>query len=394
MPFVIADNVQETSTSTGTGAFTLAGAVPGFVPFSARLAVADTTWYLIEEVDAQGNRSGAWETGIGTYSAANTLTRTLVLESSNANASVTFAAGPKRVAITLPSKGLIPLTLPVQSAEPAALPGAVRLYTRDIAGQTVLKQIRSSGVDSPIQDGIAFNRFIQYRGSAANVVAVGAAAMVASVAVTAVTPASGSAKSQVQRAQQSTVATANSIASLYVNAAASAPVFRGGLAGEGGFRFVHRFALSTVLAGQRFWTGVRDITAAPTNIDPFTSAAPGQIGLASNLATSANWSIVHNVTGTAPTRIDLGANFPVNTADLIELVLFCAPNAGGTAQPVGYRVRRYTTNPSAPAFEATGTLSANLPAGTTGLFAAAWIVNVAAAIASWDFNQLTIESDW
>jgi hypothetical protein len=86
-----------TSTTTGTGDITLAGAVTGFKAFSQVCSVGDTFHYLIEAVDGSGNRTGSWEVGLGTYSAANTLTRTTVHNSSNADAAVSFAAGTKRV---------------------------------------------------------------------------------------------------------------------------------------------------------------------------------------------------------------------------------------------------------------------------------------------------------
>lgn len=101
MAHIIADRVVETTTTTGTGAFELSAAVTGFRRFSAVCATSDTCPYYIETVDAFGVPTGEWETGIGTYSAANTLTRTTVLASSNANAAVNFAAGTKRVAISL-----------------------------------------------------------------------------------------------------------------------------------------------------------------------------------------------------------------------------------------------------------------------------------------------------
>ena len=101
MAHIIADRVLETSTTTGTGAFALSAAVTGFRRFSAVCATSDTCPYYIETVDVGGSPTGEWETGIGTYSAANTLTRTTVLASSNANAAVNFAAGTKRVAISL-----------------------------------------------------------------------------------------------------------------------------------------------------------------------------------------------------------------------------------------------------------------------------------------------------
>lgn len=100
MPRISEDRVLETSTTTGTGDFTLAGAVTGFRAFSAVMtSPSDTCYYGIEAVDGSGVPTGEWETGLGTYSAANTLTRTTVLESSNGGAAVNFSAGTKRVFI-------------------------------------------------------------------------------------------------------------------------------------------------------------------------------------------------------------------------------------------------------------------------------------------------------
>lgn len=93
MAFIIADRVQDVTATTGTGAVTLAATPPaGYRTFSAVCSVSDTLPYVIEDT-----ATGDWETGIGTYSSANTLTRTTVVSSSNANAAVNFAAGSKRV---------------------------------------------------------------------------------------------------------------------------------------------------------------------------------------------------------------------------------------------------------------------------------------------------------
>lgn len=100
MAVISAARVAELATTTGTGAFTLAGALTGFRAFSAVCATNDTLEYTIEAIDGSGAPTGAWETGTGTYSGANTLTRTTVAASSNAGAAVNFAAGTKRVFIT------------------------------------------------------------------------------------------------------------------------------------------------------------------------------------------------------------------------------------------------------------------------------------------------------
>lgn len=99
MAHIIEDRVLEQSITTGLGAFALAGAALGFRAFSSVCSVADTVWYYIEAIDSLGKPSGAYEYGIGTYSGANTLTRTTVRGSSNAGAKVDFAAGTKLVGI-------------------------------------------------------------------------------------------------------------------------------------------------------------------------------------------------------------------------------------------------------------------------------------------------------
>jgi hypothetical protein len=84
MAFVIANRVQETTTTTGTGTVTLAGAVAGFQSFAV-VGNANTTFYTI----TSGNN---WEVGIGTYtSSGTTLARTTILSSSNGGAAITLA---------------------------------------------------------------------------------------------------------------------------------------------------------------------------------------------------------------------------------------------------------------------------------------------------------------
>ena len=100
MALVVKDRVQETSTTTGTGTFTLAGAVSGFQSFSV-IGNANTTYYAI----VGGTE---WEVGLGTYTSSGTLlSRDTILESSNGGTAVNFSAGTKNVFVTYPAeKGL------------------------------------------------------------------------------------------------------------------------------------------------------------------------------------------------------------------------------------------------------------------------------------------------
>ena len=95
MALVVKDRVQETSTTTGTGTFTLGGAVSGFQSFSA-IGNGNTTYYAI----VGGTE---WEVGLGTYtSSGTTLSRDTVLASSTGS-KVSFSAGTKNVFVTYPA---------------------------------------------------------------------------------------------------------------------------------------------------------------------------------------------------------------------------------------------------------------------------------------------------
>ncbi len=100
MAFVVNDRVKETSTTTGTGTLSLAGAVSGFQTFVAGIGNSNVTYYAIV------NDSGTeFEIGIGTVTDASpdTLSRTTILESSNSDSAVDFSAGTKTVFCTLPA---------------------------------------------------------------------------------------------------------------------------------------------------------------------------------------------------------------------------------------------------------------------------------------------------
>lgn len=95
MALVFKDRVREQSTTTGTGSFTLSGAVTGFQSFSSAIGNTNTTYYTITD-------NTNWESGIGTVS-ASALARTTVLESSNAGSLVDFPAGTKDVFVSYPA---------------------------------------------------------------------------------------------------------------------------------------------------------------------------------------------------------------------------------------------------------------------------------------------------
>lgn len=99
MAIVVKDRVRVTITTVGTGDFTLGSALLGFQNFSV-IGNGNETYYA-----AVDTVTGDFEVGIGTFTTAGpTLTRTTVLESSNAGAKVSFSAGSKDVFVTYPAE--------------------------------------------------------------------------------------------------------------------------------------------------------------------------------------------------------------------------------------------------------------------------------------------------
>lgn len=84
MALVVADRVQETSSTAGTGTLSLAGPVAGYQSFVSGVGSGNTTYYTIFDQTAQ-----VWEVGYGTVTAGSpdTLSRTTVLANSSGTTS-------------------------------------------------------------------------------------------------------------------------------------------------------------------------------------------------------------------------------------------------------------------------------------------------------------------
>ncbi len=100
MAFALNDRVKETSTTTGTGTFDLAGAETGFESFVSGVGDGNQTYYAISN-----DGTNEFEVGIGTVTdaATDTLSRDTIISSSNSDALVDFSAGTKTVFCTLPA---------------------------------------------------------------------------------------------------------------------------------------------------------------------------------------------------------------------------------------------------------------------------------------------------
>ena len=101
MALVLSDRIKETTTTTGTGTYTLGGAVSGFETFTANLSNGDTTYYCCTD-------GTDFEVGLGTYASTGTkLTRTTIISSSNSNNAVNWSSGSRDIFCTLPGSKAI-----------------------------------------------------------------------------------------------------------------------------------------------------------------------------------------------------------------------------------------------------------------------------------------------
>ena len=100
MALVLKDRIKETTSTSGTGTYTLAGAETGFEAFST-IGNGNTTYYCCTD-------GTDFEIGIGTYTlSGTTLARTTILQSSNSDSAVNWGTGSKTIFCT----GIITRTL-------------------------------------------------------------------------------------------------------------------------------------------------------------------------------------------------------------------------------------------------------------------------------------------
>jgi hypothetical protein len=295
-----------------------------------------------------------------------------------------FFIGPTPTLINS-SSGSVPNPLQIAAiADPASPPsGNLDFYCKDIAGRIMPKWVGPSGIDTPFQAFIGFNGIRQLApsgGTTATTVAQAFGCGYTAVGSTFASPvpATGSLLSRTCRWTQATSTTAGNVASIRLTTVQCSR--------ETGFFYAVRFFLSgTLQSGQRQFVGMWDSSAAATNVDPKADTTRAKLGMGYNV-NSGNWALINNTSGSAPTVLDLGASFPLNTTDLLELVLYSRP---GDTQ-VSYRITNCTSLATTSA-----ALTTNLPASTVMLCPQVWVTNNATAAAStMGLNKIYLETDF
>jgi len=423
MALVIADRVQETTTTTGTGTVTLAGAATGFQSFAA-IGDGNTTYYTIA-----GIGTSEWEVGIGTYTASGTtLSRTTVLSSSNSNSLVTFSAGTKNVfcsypagksvnedasdkvsgyvienssiGATTPSTGafttvnLTGTTNQVSSVTVASIPAApsagnLKTFARNIGGGYAAPAfLNATNAAYPLQVALS-NKRVAYINSVYGFNNVDQWTVTTSVTGNSVqTIAATSMFTRAPRTGYNAQASAGTLGyirtgtNFYALGSATSTAY-------GGFYMTSRFGYYSHAANKRSFVGLTSSVANPTNVEP--STLTNCIGVGQGAANT-NLFIYYGGSA-AQTPIDLGASFPANTSDTdwYELALFAPPTSNNT---VYYQVTRLNTGDVATG-TLTGTAGTVLPANTTFLSFRHWITNNSGATATgMAFGGWWIETDY
>lgn len=329
------------------------------------------------------------DTKISDLTAASALTGTEEFPLSDGTA-VTKAATVQQIKdFVLDSPELIDyLDLPL-IALPAAPPAdTARAFMREIANRAMLAVMGPSGLDSALQYHLGRNKVALWSpaGNSTTISAVGAAALTAVGTATAANVATTN-RHTYQKRLEYLVTTAATTAVAGFRYAAAQWTIGGPSAGDGGFHMICRWGPATgvTTATNRCFVGMGP-TAAPTDVEP--STITNMIGMGWDAADT-NIQLMYRGAG-AVTKIDLGASFPVPTADrtkAYEIALFSPP---GTTQSVSYEVTDLATGAVA-----TGTITTSLPSTTTLLAPRGWMsVGGTSSVIGIALMSLYIETDY
>ncbi len=217
-----------------------------------------------------------------------------------------------------------PLILPGLSAIPAVPPaGKLALYGRQRAGAPWLEVVRPSGRDFPLQPHTGLNRIGIWAPVSGTTIAAQGIALTSVGTVSHTALSAGSLLSSSRRWRVTSAAVVDSVCD---QRSAVTTCWRGNTAGLGGFTFVARISLTTLQAtGMGFFGLLASIAALAVTTTLATLVEA--IGIGFQRGTHTNCQLVRNDGTGAPTLLDLGAGFPVATAGLITLTIWC-PAAG------------------------------------------------------------------
>lgn len=204
------------------------------------------------------------------------------------------------------------MVFPVRSTEPAAAPAdSVRLYTRARAGRVLPRFVGPAGLANFVQPHFGYNRIA--------IVGPATGSTLATLHIDAEHSGHQPGHSgQPRHGRYEPEGIGPSYHLRHGNHCGRSGwqsrdpgrVLAGERGGAGRLQLRDQVGLEALQVGMRSFVGLYDGTpGAPTNVDPLAVTAQGKIGMAIN-ANTGNWNLIHNLSGTAPTAIALGASFP------------------------------------------------------------------------------------
>lgn len=376
MAFKIADFVKETSTTTGTGSYTLAGAVAGFQGIVAGIGSGNQSLFAATD-------GTDWEIFYGTVS-GTTLSRDIVEASSNAGAAVNWGAGTKEIYIT-PTSSISQMMLELDSDAadpPVPSYSSLKLWAKNRGGRLFLNMIGSSGLDTSLQPALFGNTVNMWLPGTGTTVAINFGtsftARNSGTSAAQATPnlASTNFLTQMKRATFGTGTTATGASGIQ---SATTACWLGNAAGMGGFFFQARFGIETHQAAMRYFVGLSANNAA---MAADSSGWNNTVGIGKDSADS-NWQIITR--GTAVTKTDTGC--ACTAGQVLDLFMFAPPNSSTVyARVVDPQTGTVYVNNVA--------FSTNLPSNTTFLYMQAHCQSTSGTTAKLlALNKMYLETD-
>lgn len=250
-------------------------------------------------------------------------------------------------------QGMTVQSLPSEPSTPPA--GHVQLYVRPSGGRLMPKFKGPSGLDTYLQPAMFGNGIHAIMpGYTSAPLAFGGPNLTNVGTVSHPVLNGTNLVTQTARWVITSAATANSMS---IGRIAVTRVWRGNVAGLGGFYHRTRFSIESTTLNQQMFIGFQtSITAFSTTQVP--SALLNCIGVGFDSADT-SLQIMHNDASGTCTKIALDANFPTNDPSVMyDFSIFCAPNDS----QISYTVTNLKTGGRVD-----GTITTDLPASTTFL---------------------------
>ena len=281
------------------------------------------------------------------------------------------------------------LRLPLITTPAAPAADGLKLFGRKVGGRMMPAFMGPSGLDSSVQPTFARNKMGLFM-PAGNGGADSQMGLVVTAAGTATTENVATTNLHTYMRRRSwRVTTASTTAVAGLRGGALQWTLGGNAAGLGGFHLVWRWGPATgvATATHRSFVGMRNTTAAPTDVNPSTQTNICGMGYD---AADTNIQFMHNDGSGTATKIDLGASFPKPNTDLAsvyEIAMFAPP---GTTQSLSYEVTNLATGAVA-----TGTITTDIPTTTTLLNPYGYMsVGGTSSVIGFATMGLYIESDY